>query len=138
LDWLVKKLEVKEFFEVLEIAKRERIWEYAQLQEYQLPYLFATLKDFRPQDSFEKRRACWFRFWFDASVERYDDLWIHREKPPIFWRAWYKLPEKKRKPGIEEMLDSYEMEMSADFIERETTLKPYVKNKVEKGLHLYL
>ena len=31
---------------VIGIATQERIWEYANLEEYQIPYIFATLMDY--------------------------------------------------------------------------------------------
>jgi hypothetical protein len=139
LDWIVKGLAIDEFTEVINTANRERIWEYAKLEEFQLPYVFATLMDFLPSRSYKLKdgsfaRKCWFRCWFDASVQRYDDLWIHRESPLMFWRAWYELPNGKRKPGMEDLLDSYSLGLSADFLTRNPTVIPFVESKISQWL----
>ncbi|WP_157174258.1 hypothetical protein [Herbaspirillum sp. GW103] len=139
LDWLVKGLAVDEFISVLRAANEERIWEYAQLREFQLPYIFATLMDFPPSHSYREKdgspaRKNWFRCWFDATVQRYDDLWIHRQEPLMFWRAWYELPEGKKKPRSEDLLDSYGMELNSDFLNRDVTLFPFIENKITRWL----
>lgn len=143
LNWLVKGLAADEFIEIIKAANRERIWEYAQLEVVQLPYIFATLADFPQSRSFKGRdgtpaRKKWFRCWFDATVQRYDDLWIHREGPLLFWRAWYDLPPGKRKPGSEDLNDSYDMELSADFLGYDVSLNPYAEKKVSAWLDRYL
>lgn len=142
LNWLVKGLAIDEFTGIIATANRERIWEYAQLEAFQLPYVFATLADFPQNKSFKGRdgspvRKKWFRCWFDDTVQRYDDLWIHRETPLLFWRAWYDLPAGKRKPSSEDLLDSYGLELSADFLEHEVALNPYVEKKVSDWLRRY-
>ena len=140
LNWLVKGLAVDEFTNAILIANQERIWEYAQLQEYQLPYVFATLLDFPPHRSYidkktnKPKRTCWFRCWFDSSVQRYDDLWIHRTTPLQFWRGWYNVPKGKRKPRIENLEDCYPMELSDDFLTRESSPPAYVVTKISTWL----
>lgn len=139
LDWIVKGLAIDEFIDVINTANRERIWEYARLEEFQLPYVFATLMDFPPSRSYKLKdgsfaRHCWFRCWFDASVQRYDDLWIHRETPLMFWRAWYELPNGKRKPSLEDLIDSYSLPLSADFLMHNRTVMPYVEAKISSWL----
>ena len=140
LNWIVKGLAVDEFTSIITIANKERIWEYSQLEEFQLPYVFATLADFPQSRSFKGKdgtpvRKKWFRCWFDATVQRYDDLWIHRETPLLFWRAWYDLPSVKRKPSSEDLIDSYEMELSADFLKDEKLLNPYVVKTISDWLN---
>lgn len=139
LNWLVKGLSVDEFIDIIKTANNERIWEYAQLEAFQIPFVFATLADFPQSKSFKGKdglpvRKKWFRCWFDATVQRYDDLWIHRETPLLFWRAWYDLPAGKRKPSSEDLIDSYGLELSSDFLEREVTLHPYVEKKISDWL----
>lgn len=142
LKWLIKGLAVVEFIKVIQTANQERIWEYAQLEEFQLPYVFATLMDFPPSKSYKGKdgrpaREYWFRCWFDASVQRYDDLWIHRETPLTFWRAWYKVPEGNRKPKAEDLIDSYGMELSADFLNHDDKLPSFVNTKITQWLARY-
>ena len=140
LDWLVKGLAIEEFIKVITTANRERIWEYAKLEPFQLPYVFATLLDFPPSRSFKGKdgnpvRKKWFRCWFDATVQCYDDLWIQRDTPLLFWRAWYDLPAGKKKPSSEDLLDSYGMEPSADFLEYHKSLHSYVEKKISDWLN---
>ncbi|WP_458504400.1 hypothetical protein [Methylobacter sp.] len=141
LDWFVKGLAIDEFIAVIRTANKERIWEYVDLEEYQLPYVFATLMDFPPGRSYKKNgvptRKLWFRCWFDASVQRYDDIWIHRETPLMFWRAWYSLPEGKRKPKVEDLIDSYEEGLTAVFLERDKFLPHYVETQISTWLTRY-
>lgn len=139
LDWLVKGLAYQEFIEVIKAANASRIWEYAKLEEFQLPYVFATLTDFPPEKSYTPKdkppkRKCYFRCWFDASVQRYDDLWIHRNTPLQFWRAWYALPAGKRKPNAEDLIGAYPMNMDDDFLQRDCSPTPYVVKKVNSWL----
>lgn len=136
LNWLVKGLSIEEFTDLIQLANRERIWEYAKLEEFQLPYVFATLMDFPPSRSYrdaegKTKREKWFRCWFDATVKRYDDLWIHRETPLLFWRAWYEPPSRRgSKPRIEDMVNSYSMELDPSFLDRPTTVASYVDKRV--------
>ena len=139
LNWLVKGLSSDEFIEVIRTANRERIWEYANLEEFQLPYIFATLMDFRPSTSYKAKdgkptRHNWFRCWFDASVQRYDDLWIHRETPLMFWRAWYDLPAGRRKPKIEDLSGSYGSELSDEFLSKIIFLPRHVTATISSWL----
>jgi hypothetical protein len=139
LNWLVKGLSTDEFIDVVRTANQERIWEYANLEEFQLPYIFATLMDFPPSRSYKTKdgkpaRHKWFRCWFDASVQRYDDLWIHRDTPLIFWRAWYNLPAGCRKPKIEDLSDSYGSELSDEFLSKITFLPGYVTATISSWL----
>lgn len=140
LNWIVKGLAVDEFVDVIRTANQERIWEYAQLEEFQLPYIFATLMDFPPSRSYlgkdgRPSRKKWFRCWFDASVQRYDDLWIHRETPLTFWRAWYELPKGKRKPNAEDLIDSYERLLTEEFLTYEVSLHAVIVARVSAWLN---
>lgn len=136
LNWLVKGLHINEFIEVLNMATKEHIWEYAELEEFHIPYILATLKDYPPSKSYKKNgiptRLHWFRCWFDSTVTRYDDLWIHRESPLLFWRGWYDLPQGKKKPGIEDLVSCYSMAIKKDFLESDRRIPDYVIGKVEK------
>ncbi|SFN44609.1 hypothetical protein SAMN05216386_1001 [Nitrosospira briensis] len=143
LNRLVKGLANNEFTDVIRTANQERIWEYAQLEEFHLPYVFATLMDFPPGRSYRRKedglpaREKWFRCWFDATVRRYDDLWINRETPLMFWRAWYEPPEGKKKPKAEDLIDSYGSELNPAFLNYENNLPPYVKTQITQWLARY-
>ncbi|MFA6062911.1 MAG: hypothetical protein WC736_09950 [Gallionella sp.] len=139
LDFLVKGLAIDEFIDVINAANKERIWEYASLEEFQLPYIFATLMDYPPHRSHKKNdgaysRICWFRCWFDASVQCYDDLWTHRTSPLKFWRAWYKA-NGKQKPKSEDLIDSYGMALDSVFLTKSTNINPNFENKINAWLN---
>jgi hypothetical protein len=137
LDWIVKALHYNEFIEIIRLANRERIWEYSRLEEFQLPYVFATLTDFAPKSGrmFDGQplRKHWFRCWFDSDISRFDDLWIERQSPAQFWRCWYTVPKTGR-PKASDMVDSYCLEMSSDFLENSKQPHPIVVMAVNKWL----
>ncbi len=131
---LAPGLHINEFKEVIKAASRERIWEYAELQEFQLPYVFSTLIDFPSTTSilFDKKyvRKCWFRFWFDSSVKQYEDLWIYRTEPLTLTRAWYKQP-KRGKPTLDDFVDAYSVNITSDFLNNSNLPSPYVINTIQ-------
>lgn len=51
----------------------------------------------------------------DASVERYDDLWIHRTEPLALIRAWHKQPHN-RKPQLDDIINFHSIDIEADFL----------------------
>lgn len=134
LNSMVKCLNMNEFINLLKISIDERIWFYADIEEYQIPYIFSTLKDFPPYESYkiknEYARKCYFRFWFDSSIRRYDDLWIHRQEPPKLWSAWYKLQEGKRKPLLEDILGFNIVNMSSDFLNKDVIMHNFIVKNV--------
>lgn len=136
LNSIVTKLAIQEFKNVINTANKERIWEYAQLEEFHLPYVFATLMDFPPCRSYKKdgrpARKEWYRCWFDATVRRYDDIWIYRETPLKFWRAWYEPPEGKKKPRTEDPKGSDWGVLDATFLSWENNLQQFVKTEMTK------
>lgn len=138
LNWIVKCLHINEFKAVVEMANRARIWEYASLEEFQIPYILATLTDFPQRNSYringKPQRKYWFRCWFDSSVQRYDDLWIQRNNQLMFWRGWYDLPGRKRKPGVEDLIDSYPSELSGDFLNEDRPVPEWVEKEINKWL----
>lgn len=139
LNWIVKGLSIDEFKKIIQLANRERIWEYSDLVEFQLPYIFATLTDFPPHRSYKDKkgeyvRKKWFRNWFDPTVQRYDDLWIHRETPLLFWRAWYEIPSTRKKPKIEDLIDSYPLPLTNTFL----TYEPSIAESVRRAIQTWL
>lgn len=135
LNTLVHGLAYTEFINIMKAANAARVWEYAKLEEFQLPYVFATLMDFPPEKSYTPKgkppvRICYFRCWFDASVQRYDDLWIHRNTPLQLWRAWYRLPEGKRKPSIDDLISAEAMNLEPDFLLHDVSLHPYITDNI--------
>jgi hypothetical protein len=125
LNKFVHGLHADEFKEILKLANQQRIWEYANLEEFQIPYILATLRDFPPHTGFHfsdgsPARKLWFRCWFDSTIARYDDLWIHRSDAPKFIRGWYKNSNSKKKPNTDDLIDVHEMEFRLIAIEELT------------------
>lgn len=133
LNEIVNGLHFEEFKKVILLADQERIWEYANLNAYQLPYIFSTLMDYPSTNSFKYDnkhvRRCWFRCWFDASVERYDDLWIHRAEPHALIRAWYKQPHKG-KPKLDDIINFHAIDIEASFLDDDRRPSEYVIRKL--------
>lgn len=139
LNELVHGLSVQEFVTIVRLANDQRIWEYSKLREYQLPYVFATLKDFPPHESIPKGdgsfvRKFWFRCWFDVSVTRYDDIWIHRTTPLKFWRAWYEQPKVGCKPKTQDLIRSYSLELNGDLSSAHKISNAYILNRTPELL----
>lgn len=127
---LVPGLHYEEFKNAIKQASAERIWEYANLEQYHLPYILATIMDYPSTTSYKNKkgasvRKCWFRCWFDSSVQNYNDLWIHRHEPLSLIRAWYRQPVSG-KPKLDDLLDFYPLPVTADFLQTEKTLSPVV------------
>ena len=55
----------------------------------------------------------------------------------MFWRAWYELPEGKKKPRTEDLISSYPMELDAAFLNCDNNLPPFVKTKITQWLARY-
>lgn len=139
IDFLVKGLSKKEFLTLLTLANRARIWEYAHLEEFQIPFILSTLMDFPPQNSRndkdkQKIRKYYFRCFFDSTVQRYDDLWIYQPTSIQFWRAWYQT-EANRKPRIEDLYNAYPFEMSAKFLENRHWVPPFYVKEIQEWLN---
>lgn len=130
LDSIVKQLRYQEFIEIIKLAGEARIWEYARLEEFQIPYVFATLTDFAPNNAATYGRRYHIRCWFDASVSRYDDLWIHRDTPLKFFRAEFEISSRKKTPNIDDLLGVYEENINAEFLKNEVQLPNFVENKI--------
>ncbi|WP_338705638.1 hypothetical protein [Pasteurella multocida] len=47
-----KNLDLTDFGEILDLAIKKKVWAYAALELWQIPYIFLTLRDFTYQDRF--------------------------------------------------------------------------------------
>ena len=137
LDFFVKGLSKKEFFEVLQLADRARIWEYANLEPFQIPYILATLTDFPPEKSRngkDKIRKKYFRCFFDSTVQKFDDLWISRPKNLQFWRAWYE-SSPGRKPRADDLIDAYPIDLNSNFLEYTPKVPQFYIDEIQEWLN---
>ncbi|AGH45848.1 hypothetical protein [Paraglaciecola psychrophila] len=74
---IVPFLDLKEFLKLLKEANRLNVYSYANLKPQYLPYVYVTLLNFLPSQSYKKRRKLKFCFFYEDSVKSYDDLWIN-------------------------------------------------------------
>ncbi|QFU04843.1 hypothetical protein FIU82_07430 [Pseudoalteromonas sp. THAF3] len=93
---LVPFLDFKEFISILKRAKELRVYGYANLEPGLLPYVYATLINFLPSKSRDKKRKLKFCFFFDAAIQEFDDLWIDRGEHSVFLRVSYNGQETKK------------------------------------------
>lgn len=132
ISHLAKNLKPIEFIQLLTRANQQRIWEYDQLQEYQLPYVLVTLVEFPNQTgNYKNKRHCWFRFWFDSSVQVYDDIWRTNTLPEL-WRAYYYLTGKQRTPSEDNLKNLSSFHMNKDFLTWDDKLPQFIIDDVEK------
>lgn len=129
-------LSAQEFCNLIKRANRQRIWEYADLEAWQLPYIFTTLMDFTPANSFPVNgkpfRTYYFRCFFDSTALCYDDLWINRQNLPELWRVSFKLTGRERTPKQENMVKAKAFQLSPDWLNGELKYPP--KNAVVKNV----
>lgn len=78
LNEMVPYLDLKEFIAILEQAKSLNVYGYAGLDPELLPYVYVTLINFLPSKSKNKQRKMKFCFFYEATVQEYEQLWIDR------------------------------------------------------------
>jgi hypothetical protein len=130
-----------EFLNLLHEAKTLHIWYYSGIQEFQIPYIFATLIDFPPENgiiiNYIPKRKLYFRFWFDASVKSYYDLWIQIQSEIQFWRASYNVSPNHKIPHIADINKFYPLEYSDKFLKEIPQFPEWIVPKVENFLAQY-
>lgn len=71
-------LDIKEFINILHEARRLNIYGYAGLEPKLLPYVYVTLINFLPRNSVGKKRKLKFCFFYESSINSFEDLWINK------------------------------------------------------------
>lgn len=100
----------QELHEMLVVARDRRLWEYRHLQPWQVPYCLLMTREFPPRSGARgvdgsPRRQLWFRFWFDAQIRSFDDLWIRSGHGVSIHRGTYRSPaEAGSLPGPREFV----------------------------------
>jgi|GEM_PF-5604867 len=140
LQEIIVGLDWKEFTNAIALSNDRRIWEYAKLQEWQLPYIFATLTEFPPGNSYKRNgvpvRKYWFRCWFDAFVQSYEDMCSYQSDLQ-FWRASYN-SKGKAKPKREQICKIRPLDFDDAFLKvelKENQPLEFVQNEVESWLN---
>lgn len=95
---------VARFMRAIEHADVLKLWAWPTLTQREIPYILLVLADYIAAPRGE-RQAPWSRFWFDASVQRVDDLSKPRGKLPRLFRLRYKPPRKTAFPNARHLID---------------------------------
>lgn len=117
--------DIHRFIEMIHIADKMKLWHRPSLSEWEVPYIFLVWSDYPPiLDRSEKtkyKRREWYRFWFDARVRSFEDLWIRTEGEFRIVRAEYAIPRSGGSPGIVHLKDVDVFTMNSDFLARPMT-----------------
>ncbi len=91
--WRVSKivpyLDLEEFIALLQEAKKLNVYGYTHLKPVLLPYVYVTLINFLPKNSHKKKRVLKFCFFYEATIQSYEDLWINRGEFSMLFRSSY-------------------------------------------------
>lgn len=134
--------DITEFIGLINYSNKQRIWQYRNLQEHEIPYIFLVLKDFPPIKSKGKwLRKDWIRFWFDSRVRAIDDLWINTTGDWRIVKATYATPRAKGViPGVAQLKFTDIPTIKRDFLLHavEPTVHPYPEAKMRAAFPLEL
>ncbi|MEH3023742.1 MAG: hypothetical protein PGN19_13525 [Pseudomonas oryzihabitans] len=125
--------DISEFIALVRYADQHRIWQYINIQEHEIPYIFLVLKDFPPIKSKGNwLRKEWIRFWFDSRVRTLDDLWIKTTGDWRIVKATYASPRSKGvAPGHAQLKSTFIPAMRLDFL---TGAQPNVHHYQESSM----
>lgn len=128
--------DIAEFISLVRYADQHCIWQYRELLEYEIPYIFLVLKDFPPIKSKGKwLRREWIRFWFDSRVRTIDDLWINTTGDWRIVKAVYAVPRAKgRVPGAAQLKTTEIPPIDRGFLGGvEPVVHPYQESAMKKA-----
>ena len=113
--------DVYSFIEMIEVADQTKLWNRPSLSEWEIPYIFLVWRDYPPildksSRNTKYRRREWYRFWFDARVRTFEDLWIRTEGEFRIIRAEYAIPRSGRSPGLDQLKDIEIIRMNPNFL----------------------
>lgn len=96
LNEMVPYIDLLEFIAILKEAKRLNIYGYVGLNPEILPYIYVTPINFLPSKSRNKQRKMKFCFFYETSVESYEELWINKGHECHLIRISYEGSQTKR------------------------------------------
>jgi hypothetical protein len=118
LKSIVPCLDLKEFITILKEAKRLNVYGYANAVSAHLPYVYVTLINFLPSNSYNNSRKFRFCFFYDAKIQSYEELWINRGFSSDLFRISYSRGRTQKVTKIEISTD-YLSETSVKMTERQ-------------------
>ncbi|WP_420429568.1 hypothetical protein [Kordiimonas sp.] len=86
---LVPCLKSEELEALLKEATKLNCYAYADLQDWQIPYILVMLRVFIPSESLKKSRKTKIRFFYDQSARDGEALWIDGDLQAKLFRAFY-------------------------------------------------
>lgn len=123
---LVPCLSPEEFIMLIERANEHRIWMYAGLQAWEIPYVLVVLADFPVNTSVKLEgkplRKYWFRFFYDAHTRHIQDLWIDPPAAARFFRSSYQQPQRGI-PRSSHLVNTRELQRTGDFLNTEVAVE---------------
>lgn len=96
LNKIIPFVHINEFIEMLKEAKRLNIYGYSNLNPQLLPYVFVTLINFLPSKSKKKERKLKFCFFYESTIQTYEELWMNQGCFSKLVRISYKNNETKK------------------------------------------
>lgn len=105
---LVKLPDINAFVGFLRWADTSNLWRHRGLQEWFVPYMFLAHCEQAPpaSEKGQARRSNWLRFWFDARVRTFEDLWIRTTGDFRVIKATYTAPPRGGVPGPQHLVGS--------------------------------
>lgn len=97
LEDLIPFFSVQEFLLLLNEAHSKNIFSYTEMKIEDIPYVLVLALDYVPATSINKARGFWFRFWYESSVRRVEDLWIRSPEDIQLIRASFITPKSRTK-----------------------------------------
>jgi hypothetical protein len=130
---LVPCLSPEEFISLIERANEHRIWVYASLEAWQIPYVLVMLADFPTHTSVKIKgvpaRKYWFRFFFDAQIRHIQDLWIYPRTTVRFFRSSYK-QHGRGMPRLTDLKFTRELPLTADYLDVEAVVASVMAHRL--------
>jgi hypothetical protein len=105
LKFIAPCLDLKEFIEILKEAKRLNVYGYANATGAYLPYVYVTLINFLPSTSHNKSRKLKFCFFYEETIQSYEDLWINKGFSSNLFRISYSNGNTQKVTKIETSTD---------------------------------
>ncbi|KVE40011.1 hypothetical protein [Burkholderia sp. TSV86] len=102
---------IARFTHTIEHADVLKLWAWPTLAQRDIPYILLVLAEFIAAPRSDKQ-AAWSRFWFDATVQKIDDL---RKPPgvlPRLFRLRYRMPRMSKFPSARHLIDCQPVQMS--------------------------
>jgi hypothetical protein len=103
--------DIKDLISRVMLADQTDLWSRAQLQLWEIPYIFMVWRAFEPVHNTRANtylRDHWIRFWLDPSYRAIDDIWIRASSEIRLIKTKYSIPIRKVLPSENELIGDAE------------------------------